>query len=203
MPTGYTADVANGKVTELEDYILTVSRGMGFAYHLRDSVGVDGIPLQEEPSYYQTSYEDAVDKLNSWLKMSRQQRRVEYNRYVEDVESSNKRAIKEHDRELSNYTNMIAKVEAWEVPDFLESTKKFALEQLRGSVKFDCDGGPWTDGVLSYKEWLIVHEGRLHRDVEYYRKKLDEERTRTAEANRYIKALYESLGLEPPLTSAP
>jgi hypothetical protein len=198
MPTGYTADVADGKVTELKDYILTVSRGMGFAYHLRDTGPTDGIPLQEEGSHYQTSYEDAVEKLDLWLKMSSAVRRAEYNRYVEDVESSNKRAVERHNKELSNYNNMIAKVEAWEVPDFLESTKEFALEQLRSSVDFDCGHGPYTSKVQPFEEWLVNHEAGIHRDVEYYRKKLEEERERTAEANRYIKSLYESLGLESP-----
>jgi hypothetical protein len=130
--------------------------------------------------------------------MSSAVRRAEYNMYVEDVESSNKRAIKRHNEELSNYNNMIAKVEAWEVPDFLESTKEFALEQLRSSVDFDCGGGPYTSDVQPLGTWMVNHEAGLHRNVEYYRKKLEEERERTAEANRYIKSLYESLGLEAP-----
>jgi hypothetical protein len=36
MPTGYTCDVQNGKVTELKDYLLDCSRGFGALIHMRD-----------------------------------------------------------------------------------------------------------------------------------------------------------------------
>jgi hypothetical protein len=203
MPTGYTADVADGKVTELEDYILDVSRGMGFAIHLRDS-GIKGkIPYDTERSYYKEDYEKAVKKLDDWNNKSEIDKRVQFEKEMHEERNRLNGYLSEKRKTKANYENMIAKVEAWEVPEFLESTKEFALSQLKESVTFDCAGDYYERSKEEaenrrYEDWVAGKESSLFSDVEYSLNRWKEEKHRVAERNRYIKALYDSLGLETP-----
>jgi hypothetical protein len=198
MPSGYTAPVNDGRVTTLEEYILDVSRGMAFAYHLRDSSFNGTIPLQKVDSYYSENYTEALEALNRWNELDYQGMVREWEAYSKDIAESNKRSVEEHDLVKHRYESMLQKVESWDPPAILQSTKDYALEQLRQSIDFDCGHGPYTQSAYPFKEWVEWHEQGLLDEVEYSLKSWRKAKERVDECNEYIKALYESLGLETP-----
>lgn len=64
MPTGYTADVASGKITSLRDFALICARGMGALVMMRDEPFDAPIPERFEPSvFYKKHLDEAKQEL--------------------------------------------------------------------------------------------------------------------------------------------
>jgi hypothetical protein len=71
MPTGYTADVQNGTVTELRDFALSCARAFGACIMMRDDPPGTPIPDQFEPSsYYRIECEKAQAELSRLLTLT-------------------------------------------------------------------------------------------------------------------------------------
>ena len=97
---------------------------------------------------------------------------------------------------------MLSKVYSWfpPTPDH-ENLKKFMIEQITRSIDFDCDTHfamkRLTD--LSKANPLDKYNEALRRaydDVVRHETELLKERERNADANKWIAALYDSLGIE-------
>jgi hypothetical protein len=175
MPTGYTSDVQEGKVTTLEAFVTNCARA--FLWQARDSSEPDLRKLVSSEgslSYYVKSLEEskaALAKLESldeagWRKIYDDEG-AEAIRFAYDY---NKRKAEERER----YTAMINKVNAWTppTPEHVK-LKEFMIEQLESSRKFDCDGADWEVKQESFDSWkkhkyesALVRVKRDEADVE-------------------------------------
>ncbi len=71
MPTGYTADVQSGKITEFKDYAYICARAFGALIHLRDEPLSPHIPDDIEGSeYHKQRAADAETELAALDKLS-------------------------------------------------------------------------------------------------------------------------------------
>jgi hypothetical protein len=195
MPTGYTADVADGKVTDLKTFALRCARGMGALVMMRDDPWDKPIPARFEPSDYHTKL--LAEKEAEYAEI-----------FALTLDQSNDRAMQDHvewqegraryfagkDEQRDRYNAMIAKVEAWEGSP--EGLKGFMLDQLRESVRFDAPsdreyyvGEPSLDGA----EWRSKRLTELLREIAYSEKAVAEELERTAGRNGWIAQLHASL----------
>jgi hypothetical protein len=75
------------------------------------------------------------------------------------------------------------------------------IDQIDSSMKFDCNTKYYMDRLTAlskvnpldkYKEAL----DSAYKDVEYHETELLKERERNTDANKWIAALYDSLGIE-------
>jgi hypothetical protein len=195
MPTGYTADVADGKITDLSAFALLCARGMGALITMRDEPWDAPIPEQFEPSDYHAK---KLDEL-------RQRRQDIYNltnaeadavakaEYEDGLASKARWAADKADRR-QRYEAMIALVEPWErAPDGL---KEFMLEQLHSGMDFDCplDQTYWNEPVLlSGSDWRRARLSEIERDFLYHSKEDGKERARTDGRNAWIAQLRTAL----------
>ena len=75
MPTGYTADVADGKITEFTEYALQCARAFGACIMLRDDPVSSEIPEFEPSDYSAKELAEAEKDLSQFLAMNESQRR--------------------------------------------------------------------------------------------------------------------------------
>ena len=201
MPTGYTAPVQDGSVTELADYALTCARGFGAMVLLRDSdQSLDATRRYvEEQSYAEASgyYVDALRKSKERLvelrSMTDEQALAASQAAHDEVVASNQRSEEKRVAELARYEAMIAKVEAWEPPtDDHAELKTFMLDQLRQSVEFDCRpfSMPAPEVSLAWRDEEIERELR---NVERYEAEIEKEAERNAGRIGWVTALLDSL----------
>jgi hypothetical protein len=155
MPTGYTCDVQDGKVTTLEDYAKTCARA--FLWQSRDSNERDLLKLVSDETtvkYYEKSLAEARNDLAvhealdeaGWRKM-----------YDAENAATLKWTMDYNERkdlERLRYTTMLEKVRAWTPPSSEHyDLKKFMIEQLESSIKFDCRDTDWNIELVPFASW--------------------------------------------------
>ncbi len=195
MPTGYTANVENGKVTDLRSFALQLARGMGALVMMRDDPWDAPIPEQFEPSdYHSKKIIELNDQIFNLRAMSTEHAQAAADQALVEHLEREAKYREEHGLKQQRYGNMIAKVEAWQ--NAPEGLKEFALQQLNEGRKFDCGGeyksytkAPTGDGGA----WRNDELNELTRRVLYHSKEQANEIKRTAERNVWLAQLHASL----------
>lgn len=202
MPTGYTTDIEND--ITFEDYLLGCARAFGACLHQRD----DG--MKDKPKLRSTETSYHVDALS---RAKKDVAELEAMMGVNDRTAYGKKAIEEavaFEQEYFNkkivlknkYDAMLQKAYNWHPPTAdHENLKKFMIDQITQSIDFDCNTKYDMDRLteLSKANPLDKYNEamrRAYKDVEYHETELLKERERTADANKWISALYDSLGIE-------
>ena len=193
MPTGYTSKLYDGKKQTFQEFAMECARAFGALVTLRDDSDAK-IPDEFKPSEYaQESLKKAEKKLKEAIGWSdaaaAAKALVEYNNSVKEYEASKERSA----GIVKRYREMLAEVKKWTppTPDH-ENMKKFMVEQLESSIKFD-NYTPDKPKMLTgpqYKKEII--EG-CQKDIGYYTKSHLEEVQRCEGRTAWVKALRDSL----------
>jgi hypothetical protein len=196
MPTGFTARLYEGE-QDFKDFVRNAARGMGAFIHLREAswetpltYPEDGTPRAREELI------DALRKNTDWrLHMSEEDKYAEWSDYVARTEAYNDpEKHKEFYARRDRFDAMIAKVEATEVPEKLQSFKDFMLQQL--GTEFEYRREPYTSEPLDFYEWC-EHETKMRQRVEdLARERFRNARERYWEVCDYIDLLGKTFGFK-------
>lgn len=199
MPTGYTADIGDGTVTDFRTFALRCARNFGATIMQRDN------PMNEPPKHRVPSNYSAKA-----LTVARN-RLAELDSFTLDdaeraAQAEFSAALKSHDQYAVNraetkgrYKAMIAEVEQWTPPtaDHI-GMKTFMLSQLTESIEFDCtDYGSRRPERVGAADWLDAAKAKARKDVARHAEEDAAERERCASSNRWIDSLYASLPTKP------
>lgn len=195
MPTGYTHDVQTGKITELDDFAMSCARAFGALISMRDDSSDAPIPERFEPNtkYNDEEIERAEALLGKIINLSSEEceRRAQAN-YRAAVEAHHDQ-LRGGAEEKSRYTGMLEKVEAWAPPESLKGLHDFMIEQLRGSIKFDCDYESEPPVLLAKEDWRQAQMEKAGRDLAYHTKARGEEIGRVKNRNEWLADLRGAL----------
>lgn len=201
MPTGYTAPVMDGKVTDVKDFAADCARAFGAFIHQRDDSMSASLKYPEPPddSYYVRALAEAKAELARWRSLNEEEKYAEWSDYVKQRTLSLHKATATSAEQRARYENMLIQVHAIDVPSMLQNFKDFMVEQLEESIKFDCGDGKFENDyyrVQSYSEWHDHKNERVLRDVVYYEKELTKEWDRYNERVKYIDTMADTFGFE-------
>lgn len=198
MPTGYTADVVNGKIDTFEKFALQCARAFGATIMMRDDPMDAPIPDEFKPGDYNLKrLTETKAELNQLLEMTPVQveaaMKEEYQAKAAHDQKYLADAIAENDR----ITVMEAKVEAWEPPTSNHvEMKKFMLKQLRMS-RHDIN---WIENYqksecLSPREWLQKNIEKAYKAIGYFAGEHEQEIERAKNRTLWVKQLRDSLSM--------
>lgn len=201
MPTGYTAKIAEG--ITFNEFVMICARGMGALIMMRDESFDAPIPERFEPSDYHATKQVAAElELNRLRNMSLDMaEEAAHTEFMEESERHTK-TIQKNDDLRQKYEAMLAQVLAWHPPTSdHEGMKKFMVEQITGSIDFDCDNKYYRDNApkrINGTEWLTKKIASARHNIDYHRKEHEKEIERTENRNVWLKALRDSLeGIKP------
>lgn len=195
MPTGYTADIANG--VTFKEYALTCARAFGACIELRDSPLSDDIPEFTASPYYAEQLKKHTEVLAKVQAMTDanadEQAKLAYEQEVayirEQIEKANDLRTK--------YENILLQVNAWTSPSpDHDNLKEFMRTQLTDSIKFDCDTSYYTSQsvqLMTGKQWKEAELAKINSSIKYATESFDKENATVARNNAWVKALKESL----------
>lgn len=197
MPTGYTADVQSGKVTDFKTFAWQCARAFGALITMRDDPSDARIPEEFKPDdYYLTAVQQAEVRLGRVLAMTPAECDGAAKREHDEAEKYAADYVAKKAQERQRYQAMIEKVEAWKVPSSEHAEmKSFMLEQLRKSIDFDCGDGytPAVEPLLSGVDWRHQQIARLTQALDRSRESLREEEERCRKRSEWVRQLRESL----------
>jgi len=196
MPTGYTADVANGEVSDFRTFALRCARAFGATILQRDDPANDPPKHKAVGEYYLTAVEAARAEVAGFdaMTVERADRQMRAER-TRAVRAHAERAA-ERTAKRNRYNAMLADVVGWSPPTAEhQGLKDFMVQQLTESRAFDCSGEydtpPAPLGTAS--DWLETQRADARRRLARAEESLREEQERCAGANAWIDALYASL----------
>lgn len=196
MPTGYTAQVEDGTITEFADFAMLCARAFGACIMMRDDPLDAEIPAKFEPSkYHAEQIEKAQAALERYSKMSDKEAESLASAAFEDAVKEHKKSVARAMLEKERYAAMRKKVQAWEPPttDHTE-LKKFMLNQIDISDRDTLDYYERYKPVkLSGKDWRAERIASAKKDIAYHTKEHDEETQRAADRTKWIAHLRKSL----------
>ncbi|MCP1540109.1 hypothetical protein [Methylorubrum extorquens] len=196
MPSGYTAPVQDGEITEFTDFAWSCARAMGALIMMRDLPSSAPIPERFEPStdYHDRQIEDAKARLTELANMTLDE--LQQATHADCVE-----AKKSHDgyeakkaEQRQRYEAMLNKVQAWQPPTSEHvGFKDFMVQQLTSSIEWDCTPRETEVKELSPSKWLKGEIESAQWNLDYHTKARCEEIERTEARNRWLAELRASL----------
>ena len=197
MPTGYTAAIKDG--ITFKQYALSCARAFGALIEMRDEPNDAPIPEAFKPSdYHANAIQKAQDSLAKMQSMTDEQCReqMESERKAE-IESSKTGIAKTNDLR-AKYNAMLSESKAYIPPSSdHEGFKKFMVEQIEESIKFDCSTDYYQKTIdrlpKDIATWKKERLSSVMRDIAYHTKENTEEINRTNSRNLWVKQLRESL----------
>jgi hypothetical protein len=195
MPSGYTVGVADGSITERNDFILKCARGMGACIMQRDDDPKLPPKLQDINQHHVTARIAAKTELVYIRSMKIENAEIRAKRYNEEKAFDKQRHIDEVTSTRNRYNKMLDSIMGWIPPSKdHEEFKQFMIKQLLESIEWDCTPSTYYDfQPLNGQEWLDMMIKALKQDIEYHKKYYAEEVERTTQRNKWITELYGSL----------
>lgn len=200
MPTGYTAAVCDGTVTDFTTFALTCARAFGACIMQRDDFMSNPLAMPKHSTWHDEQIAAQSARLEELLAMSDDEKRnygrAQIARRIAEMRASNEKADSIRDR----LSRMLDHVRAY-VPPTREHVglKEFMEQQLTETIKHD-GRRYYADEEISRVESsdpVELHGSEVdevRKSIQYHTEQQAEERERTAGRRAWIAALYESLG---------
>lgn len=200
MPTGYTSDIEHD--ISFEDFVLQCSRAFGATIMQRDDPMKIRPALREMSTTYVEWLKEAEEEVATLTAMTPTQRKAYGEKIIKEQTDSRQEYFNKKIVLRNKYDAMLQKVVMWNPPsqDHIE-LKNFMIKQINESIDFDCntkyDLEDLTRLAQANPMKIFDQELRSAQDkVLRYAEEVQKEKQRVEESNRWILALYESLGIE-------
>lgn len=198
MSTGYTAKIKDG--IDFKTFTMDCARAVGPCITLRDkSGGGEIIPQKFEPSdYHLRQIESARVELKRIETLDRLGCQREADAEWRNGEESRIRTISEMRDLRLKYETVLLQIYAWEPPtkDHVE-LKKFMLDQVQESIKFDCDvkfcSNP--EEKKTPEQWCDDKINKLKAKIKYHKEEHAKEIKLAEGRTRWVQELRNSLSI--------
>lgn len=195
MPTGYTASVQDGSITDFSVFAMRCARAFGALVMMRDEPHDASIPTEFLPSTYNA---EALVKAQAEIRrleaMTEDEIQAAASKDFADRTVSWENLKKERMEHRARYNAMLEKVLLWTPPsDDHQELKKFMIQQLQESIRFDCSAECPPPVQVASRDWYAKAVMAAQHDLIYHAEADKKERERTAARNKWVADLRASL----------
>lgn len=191
MPTGYTADVCDGKLTDFK----------AFAFRCAHNFGAEGMdsPIPEfKPSPYHTEgLEKARLEVARLKALTRDEAEAEARAAFRKAMDAHHKHVEEQQATKGRLLAMRAQVADWQPPTSdHQGLKDFMIEQIDETIRFDCSPSTYYLEKCTPKGGEVWRRERIdeqERSIEYHTKQNAEDVARVAQRNKWVADLRKSL----------
>jgi hypothetical protein len=194
MPTGYTSDVENGKITSLKDFALKCSNAWLY----------DGRPPARPPKEREMTHtEETLAEAEIYLAyLKKEDWNHLLSRYEKEIAERKERFAtmdKDQAKVRKRYEAMMKKVKAWKPPSPKhQNLKTFMISQIVESKRWDCPNDPWRPKTETFNEWYARELEYATIDVASLTESVAKERKNADEEYEWFKTLYKSFKVKYP-----
>lgn len=194
MPTGYTYNVVDGKITEFADFAMQCARAFGALITMREDPMDAPIPdeIKPETSYYANRVDEDMERLGEVHAMTDAEAAAAAQAAHDEAMASRAKYLSDKESEAGRLNAMLAKVRAWHPPtrDHVEM-KSFMIEQL--TISMPGKYTPTIPVLLDGATWRQEQIDSLSEAVARSRKEVEKETERAKNRTEWVKNLRASL----------
>lgn len=196
MPTGYTAQLAEGEQS-FPDFVLSCARNFGALIEMRDLPADAPIPEQfKTTNYHATIIFEAEAALRDLrmlpVKECARRGKAQYEQAMREWAENTRRVAAQRAR----FQTMWNTVRDWDPPSSDHTgLRDFMYQQLNLSLSTDWDGlhPPKKPTLLSGNEWRDAELERLEGALNHHTDAQEKEKRSVARRNRWLQQLRDSL----------
>lgn len=199
MPTGYTADLCDGKDVSFEGFALNCARAFGALVSLRDEPDAEIPDEFKVDEYYVKKFEEAKEELEKVKSMTDEELAEDAKQFYEYEKAHFTTLINDAVATRKRYENMLEQVEQWEPPTEKHiELKKFMIDQLNESIRFDTSTSYYEE-ALAKLSLETVEEARKNRlkvyedNFNYRKTQLEEQKGIMKDRTEWVSELRKSL----------
>ena len=192
MPTGYTAEIANG--ITFEKFVLGCARAFGALISMRDDPNDTEIPDEFKPSsYHSERLLEAQEEKKNLEKLTVEKIALAASKYNKDQQKEYKRRIKDNNELKQKYTDMLNQVLDWTppTPDHKE-LRNFMITQINESIQHDCYE-PNKPEEVTPEQWYKAQIDSVNWNITYDTKEAIKEKETCENRTKWVKDLKDSL----------
>lgn len=195
MPTGYTSEIYHGEEVSPKDFLLTCARAFGATISMREEPLNAEIPEFEPSNYYKDALTKELSELDRYTNMSLKGVEMVVDTLYQNQLNEYKKISDNQKQLLKRYTKLLECIKEWEPPTSEHiSLKEFAIDQLKASIKTDCNPSLIREVVRhDPEEWLKMKIEKTRDNIEWYKQMYQEEVERVNRRNEWIKNLRGSV----------
>jgi hypothetical protein len=201
MPSGYTADIHDGKNPTFREYALGCARAFGALISMRDDPHDKPVPRELEPATHHRDERDkALARLGELVKMSDWACNWEAERHYEEQSERRAERLADGQRLRQDYDAMLEKARRFVSPSpEHDGYARFLIEHLEESKQFDTMS---PKEIEKYEkplerstgaEWRENEITRVMNSLSYHSEQWAKEVGRTIERNKWLKELFDAL----------
>ena len=200
MPTGYTAGVMDGTITEFKDYAFQCARAFGALVMQRDDPLTPNIPVLKVDDYYSAAVREAEEEVKQISSMTSKQIETEFLKSkARDIKYHTK-GIKDQEKTRERYLKMLEEAKKFVAPtDEHVSYRDFLISQLEESLNWDCRSNYHQEQLAktkrkkSAKSWHREGLAEAKYRLKYAKKSLKEEIERVKSRNDWLSQLKKAV----------
>ena len=194
MPTGYTAEIYEGKKPTFQEFAMGCARAFGACIMLRDEPTSTPIPEKFEAStYHVKALAEATENLLLLQGMTEEAKATGAELYNQRQRERYLESVEKHNRMLKDYSEMLMAAQSWAPPTpEHENFKAFMISQLKESMEFDCHT-PEAPETVTPEVWFANQLKSANWSLAYHQKEDVKEKERTDGRNAWISDLRKSL----------
>ena len=203
MPTGYTADIVDGKVTTFKEFAKKCIRAFGAAIHMRDDSLNKKYEPREESNHHKKRLKEAYEENQKLADMSDEQlvkiRKEEIKEAIkyQNEQIEEKRIIRER------LGKILEETKQWKepTPEHL-NYKAFMIQQIEDTIKWDGEDEYNQEELKKLRlensniDPVKVRKSKqdsIDWDIEYHTKEMAKETENVQNANKWVQDILESI----------
>ena len=200
MPTGYTAFIEDGEITNVKDFILLCTRAFGVALEIRDEPLSVPTPIEFKPAikWETKKLNEFKTEMEHLLTISDEDFHNEITKRNNEELQKAKQRYEEQCQLNDIYTKMLEQVERWNPPENCEDLKAFVIEQLQISKPdltfykdiLDRAESKCTISDAEHKKTMIAECSAY---IVTFQNAIDRNIKKAEEKTKFMKDLIESL----------
>jgi len=203
MPTGYTADILEGKITNLSQFAKICMRNFGATIHMRDeSLNVEYTPRKPD-NYYKKEIAKAKKELSRIKNLTIEEVLSEKVKSLKESQEYHLTAISKAETDRSILESLLKEAKEFTppTPDH-QGVKDFMIQQLESTISFDCGTDYHTEKLVEIKNELenldsenVLNDmlAKSQKTLDYYVDALEKEVVRCNESNKWVNQLLEAI----------
>lgn len=195
MPTGYTAEILDGKVTTATEFAAKCARA--FMVNMRDEPWDSSLVMPKRyDSYYAEELPARLAELAEWDNSTEEEKYARWSEYAVKQSEAAEEAKQRAEENYQKLQAVLVEVRRIKVPESHFEFRNFMIDQINQTIDFDGTFNEKYYQVQDYVSWVEEHRGHVLRSIRIASEGLEKSEQNYQKGREWVSTLANLYDLE-------